>query len=722
MSHLLQILFSTAFWAVIVFITIVVMVVLTYLYCAEPKLQKLFIIAWLILLVLHFIGLACVYTSVSQAQNQMVRTLNILSDYFLFEFPINYASIPHDVSIDDPLYKEGLAYLSALQEEIEWIAAVYTFQENQNGDFVLVISPGSDLNQNNKIDLSEPPDPPGTAFIPDSPFVISKIKQILHGEKRGITDPYKDNWGRWITIFHPLYNSDGKVIAVLAIDFWGDDWEKTFFFARVWPSLFYGSFLIYFFFQFGFLLRYRNEEKNLRYYSYELEKILKDTERIQHQLNSLDQNKREFLENVHDAISVHIQQLSESMTQLQTLSIQQKNNRSQNQLLSLETLLNNIQSTGSNLLAFLDNIHTYSSIDLNYLPSQLETVPLKEFLQTINDSLNNYLKQKRNLDLHLIINEAVPEMVLIPFQIFMKIVMELLGNAIQFTHSGTITLRVSVKYPGQSQISTANEQSSGKVPSSIIPGYLFTSTFEEEPISDQLTYLKITVSDTGCGIGERHLETLFKPFHRRHNENHSHHHHQSVLTFGLCTVKRLIQIIGGRIWVESHHKHGSTFSFLLPFVLPAAQQVNENIRHKTPKVPVRPLDGLRILVVNESIANQVFITTILIEAGATTECVDNGTEAIELVCKEQQQGRYFDLIVMDSYMLQTSGVQVIYEIRNQGFMCPVILLGSAFGQQPHWHPAANNAFVSKPIDRQRLIQTITTLTKNKQTVIFNNKK
>jgi signal transduction histidine kinase len=399
-------------------------------------------------------------------------------------------------------------------------------------------------------------------------------------------------------------------------------------------------------------------------------------ERIQHQLDSSDRNKREFLENIHDVISVQIQQLSESMTQLQTLRIQPQNGQLQNQLLSVGSILDNIHETSSELLAFLDNIHIYSTIDLTSPPSRWEEVPLKVFFQAINESLSHHLKQQHSLDLTINIDEAVPENVLIHFQFFIKIIMELLNNAVRFTQSGKITLRVLVKYPDQSQSTTTNRQinEDNDFSSSVIPSYLFLNTFEEEPISDQLPYLKITVSDTGCGIGAKHLETLFKPFHRQDNNNSF---HQSVLTFGLCTAKRLTQIIGGRIWVESHPKHGSSFSILLPFALPASQQQqpvnNESVQHKASKVPVRPLDGLRILVVNESVANQVFITTILIEAGATTECVNSGADAIKRIGNEQQLGRYFDLILMDSYMLQMSGYQVIYEIRNQGFMHPVIL-------------------------------------------------
>ncbi|MDR3196289.1 MAG: response regulator [Planctomycetaceae bacterium] len=718
MSYLLHAFFSTAFLGIIVLITIVVMIVLTYVYCAESKHRRWFVFAWLIFLVLHFIGLACVYTSVQQAKNRMIRTLNILSDHFIFNFPVDYISIPYNVSADDPLYKEGLEYIYELQEEIDWIAAIYTFQKNRNGEFLLVLSPQADLNRDNEISGEiEYVNPPGSIFIPDSQSVISKIQQVFEEGTQEITEPYKDRWGEWITVLRPLYNSNGEVVTVFGIDFWASDWEHTFFFARMWPTLFYESFLIYFFFQFSLLLKHRTQEKNLRYYSFELEKLLKDTGRVQHQLNSLDQNKREFLENVHDTISVHIRQLSESMTQLQTLRIQQKNNQSQNQPLSLEAILDNIHETSSTLLAFLDNIHIYSTIDLTHLPSHLESVALKEFFQTIDESMNDYLKQKRNLDLQVSIDEGVPNVVLIHFQFFMKIIMELLNNAVRFTQAGKIILRVSVKHPGQSQITTTSDkQLNEHDSSSVIPGYLFLSSFEEEPISDQLPYLKITISDTGCGIGTKHLETLFKPFHRQNNNNSL---PQSALTFGLCTVKRLTQIIGGRIWVESCLQQGSSFSLLLPFVLPASQQVNdETFPHKTQEVPVRPLDGLRILVVNESVANQVFITTVLIEAGVTTECVGNGAEAIECIWEEQQHGRYFDLVLMDSYMLQMSGYQVIYELRNQGFMRPVILLGSAFDRQPRLHPASNSAFVGKPIDCQRLIQTIVTLTKNRKKVTF----
>jgi CheY-like chemotaxis protein len=181
--------------------------------------------------------------------------------------------------------------------------------------------------------------------------------------------------------------------------------------------------------------------------------------------------------------------------------------------------------------------------------------------------------------------------------------------------------------------------------------------------------------------------------------------------------------MGGKIEAISHPEQGSSFFLLLPFVLSVTQQPdNELIPHKTRKTPARPLDGMRILVVNESVANQVFMTTILIDAGATTECVNNGTDAIERIQTEQLQGRYFDLVLMDSSMIQMSGYQVIYELRNRGFMRPVILLGSAYDKPLRLPPLTNNVLLRKPIDRIQLIQTITAMTQKNKTQPFSKKK
>ncbi|MDR2705584.1 MAG: response regulator [Planctomycetaceae bacterium] len=719
---MLLLLFSWTFLVVIIAITFVAMVILTYLYGAEKKLRQWLCIAWLIFLVLHIIGVMCVRTSVQQSQNRTMQLLNSLCDHLLFDFPIEYASIPYTISTEEPLYQEGLSFLFELHQDVKGICAVYTLQENENGDIVFCLSPQVDLNRDNKIEGElEEAEPPGLLFPPGLSLVQSKIKQILREGDSGITEPYHDRWGRWITMLRPLRNSEGKIVSVFAVDFWGEDWEQTFFFARVWPMLFYESFLIYFFFQLLLLLKHRTQEKNLHSYSYELEKLLKDTERVQRQLDSVDQNKRDFMENVYEMSFIHIQHLTTGIEQLQLSRTPNKLSISPD-IPTPETILGNIHDTCAEMIAFLDNIHIYSTLDWQHIPSHFDSVPLKDFLQSIGDSLNRYLKRKSHLSLHVYIDDAIPDLVLIHFQYFMKILMELLNNAIRFTPSGKIELRVSVKYPGQSlvSISTLDEIPENAFSSSMIPGYLFYDAYEEEPISDQLPYLKITVSDTGCGIEKKFQESLFKPFHK---QDGNHVAKKSILTFGLCTVKRLAQMIGGRIWVNSSPGQGSSFSFLLPFALPMSPQADqENISHKTYNIHSRPLNGLRILVVNESVANQVFIATILIEAGATTESVNNGMKAIERVQAEQQRGRFFDLILMDSYMLQMNGYQVIYELRNRGFMRPVILLGSTFDKPPQLHPVACSTMIRKPIDRQHLIQTITALTKRKRNTFFRREK
>ncbi|MDR1923456.1 MAG: response regulator, partial [Planctomycetaceae bacterium] len=735
---LLQSFFSPTFLTVIVVVTVGLMVVLTYLYRRERRLWQWFFIAWVIFIVLHLIGILCVRTSVQQTRNRMIRTLNVLTDYLVFEFPSRYASLSYDISMDDPVYQEGLLFLQNMQSNMDLAATIYMIQKNRNGKIVLSFSPSLDLNRDGKIEGKlEIADPPGFPFKPDSPSVLQKIESVLSSGESAITEKYADQWGEWITVLRPWRNENGEITAVLAVDFWGEDWEQTFYFARVWPTLFYESFLIYFFFQFIILLKHRTQEKNLRYYSYELEKLVKDTERIQRQLDSADQNKREFLENVHDAIQIHIKELSRWIEQLQAARNQ---NKPDAQSPSLETILTNIHKTSSDLMGFLDNIHIYSTIDLLHVPTRLTSVRLKDVFRMIDLSLSEYLKRDRNLDLQVYIDDTIPDLVLIHFQYFMNIILELLNNAIHFTEAGKIEIRVSIKHPGQSQITTQFEEDK---PSSVIPGYLFLDSFEEEPLSDQLPYLKITVSDSGCGISSKHMESLFKPFHKqddkhdnkqddkqnqntnqddKHNNKHNDKHNEkqkdhdsynmSVMKFGLCTAKRLTQIIGGRIWVESHPRLGSSFSLLLPFVLPASQLVSgEYVHYENRAAPVRPLNGLRILVVDSSVANQVFITTILIEAGASTETVNNGIEAIERLQTGRQQGNFFDVILLDSHMHQMSGYQTIYNIRNRGFMRPIILMGSAFDKVTHLHPLENCALVRKPIDRQRLIQTIITLAK-----------
>ena len=249
-----------------------------------------------------------------------------------------------------------------------------------------------------------------------------------------------------------------------------------------------------------------------------------------------------------------------------------------------------------------------------------------------------------------------------------QVLINLLGNAIKFTESGEVALRVA-------------PDAGSSVP----------------------TALRFTVSDTGIGIPSEKLGQVFEPFTQADSSTTRRFGGSGL---GLTISKRLVELMGGRIWAESTVGKGSVFAFAVPFESWAAAD-------RRTAAPAgtgfnAPLPALRILLAEDSPDNCTITMAYLEDTPYRVDIAENGA----IACEKFIAGRY-DLVLMDRQMPIMDGLTATRTIRaweqaNDRLPTPIIALtASALKRDREMCLAAGcTAFLTKPIKQEVLLQAI----------------
>ncbi len=266
-----------------------------------------------------------------------------------------------------------------------------------------------------------------------------------------------------------------------------------------------------------------------------------------------------------------------------------------------------IQLSADSLLTIINDILDFSKIEARKL--RLETIEfdLRKYLDQTLKSLAVRAYQK-GLEVICDVAPGVPETLIGDPVRLMQIVVNLIGNAIKFTDSGEIVLRVTKE--------GAQQKGAG---------------------------LQFTVSDTGVGIPEDKQKQIFEAFTQADG---SCTRKYGGTGLGLSISSQLVAMMGGKIWVESVAGRGSSFSFTASFGV--ADQ--ENTDHSR-----LDLRGRRVLVVDDNATNTRVLQGLLNNWGADTVVVYDAAAAFEEVQRNQRKGTPFSLILLDAEMPGTSG-------------------------------------------------------------------
>ena len=350
----------------------------------------------------------------------------------------------------------------------------------------------------------------------------------------------------------------------------------------------------------------------------------------------------------------------------------------------LETPLNNeqlgyvetIHASGQSLLTIINDILDFSKIESNKM--ELENLPfdLRACIENALDLLGAKAVEKQ-LDLAYQVDDEIPAMVLGDVTRLGQVLVNLISNGIKFTSAGEVVIQVKVE--------------SSTKPATVTP------PTESSPAPTKPWELHFFVRDTGIGIPPDRMDRLFKSFSQA---DASTTRQYGGTGLGLAISKRLVELMGGRMWVESVPEQGSTFHFVVPF-------------HSSPeaarfalKGPQPQLADLRVLIVDDNPTNRRILTLQTGKWGMIPCGAQSGAQALEWL----RQGESFDVALIDMQMPAMDGLMLAREIRALpgALLMPLILLTSA-GVRADNPALASVAFAScltKPIKPVQLHEAL----------------
>ena len=284
-----------------------------------------------------------------------------------------------------------------------------------------------------------------------------------------------------------------------------------------------------------------------------------------------------------------------------------------------------------------------------------------------------------------------------------QILVNLVGNAIKFTSTGSV--RLVTRFVEDSRIRGFNASSdSGDPPSATI------GSSASRPLSP---FLQFDVIDTGIGMYPEQIEKIFKPFVQA-DETMTRNFGGTGL--GLAISQRLAKMLGGDITVDSTPNKGSTFSVTIATGsldgMPMLEHPsNATTVHPDPPTSVKSAErklDCRILLAEDGPDNQRLISFLLRKAGAHVEVAENGKIAAEKALETLQAGNPFDVILMDMQMPVMDGYCATTLLRQEGYTHPIIALTAhAMAQdRDKCLNAGCDEYATKPINRQALLELI----------------
>jgi CheY-like chemotaxis protein len=325
-----------------------------------------------------------------------------------------------------------------------------------------------------------------------------------------------------------------------------------------------------------------------------------------------------------------------------------------------------IRQNGNQLLELLNEFLDLTRIEGGRL--RLDSIAFSP--RSLLDEAISFMKvgaDEKELLLNLRLPDGLPQEIRSDPHRLRQVLYILLGNAIRFTARGSIEL-------------------------------LVTRVKDDSDID----FLQYDITDTGVGISPEHMQELFQPF-------------LNTLTptvgrfggtgLGVSLAKKLTELLGGSINVQSVVGEGTTFSIRIPCEMIMPTGITQRPKEST--TPRQTLD-CKLLLAEDNKSNQMLISMVLRKSGATVDIASNGREAIDKIHSAAGMDNPYDLILMDLLMPNLDGLETTRLLREEGFERPIVALTARTSEADRERCLSNgfNAFLTKPLDRQSLISEI----------------
>ncbi len=330
--------------------------------------------------------------------------------------------------------------------------------------------------------------------------------------------------------------------------------------------------------------------------------------------------------------------------------------------------LKNIKTSGDSLLMIVNDLLDSSKIEAGKMEIIEDSYELRPMLENVKMIVENRIDTKP-IEVIIDVDNRIPNWLVGDALRIRQILINLMNNAVKFTEKGSITLKIWVE----------KENSEGY-------------------------FVHFSVRDTGQGIRKENLKKLFEAFSQVDKKKN---HNKEGTGLGLYISKEFIQMMGGRLSVDSEYGKGTEFFFT---IFQKRSDVTEGKTQDTKDISEKSFDNISVLIVDDNVLN-IKIETIMLESlGVTVESAISGEKAIELV-----QDKHFDIIFMDYMMPYMDGLETTRHIRsmanddkldNRDYYArvPIIALSGDSMEESvqQFMQAGMNDSIEKPVEKDKL--------------------
>jgi PAS domain S-box-containing protein len=327
--------------------------------------------------------------------------------------------------------------------------------------------------------------------------------------------------------------------------------------------------------------------------------------------------------------------------------------------------LNAVKYSADSLLSVINEVLDFSKIEVGRLALDPIDFNLRDHLGHAMKSLAVGAHQK-DLELACFVPPELPEFVIGDPVRLRQVVLNLAGNAIKFTDQGEVVLRV-----------------------------------EAEPGAADSLDLHFTVTDTGIGIPKDKQKLIFEPFTQADTSTTRRYGGTGL---GLSISMRLIEMMGGRIWLESEAGKGSTFHFTARF------GVVKHAGTRPSLVGPAVLDKMRVLVVDDNATNRQILEKTLSYWNMRPTAVSNATAALNTLHEARAAGVPFSLMVADCHMPEVDGFMLVEQIQRSPDLSSLVTImltsGGQRGDGARCKQLGIAAYLIKPVLQADLLDAL----------------
>lgn len=406
---------------------------------------------------------------------------------------------------------------------------------------------------------------------------------------------------------------------------------------------------------------FRLQRKSLKILQDRNKVIDENNKKIEISMKMLEDAKEEAEKNARiksEFLSIMSHELRTPMNAVlgMTQVIMEENPR-KDQLENLET----IKISAQNLLDIINDILDYNRLESGKIFLEHKDFSLKNLMAKLFRIFSYSMKQK-GLTLNYNYDSSLGESFIGDEIRLGEIITNLIGNAIKFTDSGAIT--VDIKKIGN---------------------------------KPNTSLIRFSVKDTGIGISQQNITNIFDSFTQEKTDTTRKYGGTGL---GLSIVKKLLELMNGRIFVESKVGEGSKFYFEIE--LENSEKKFEQVIKEPESAPTK-VNLSKILIVEDNTVNQLVMKKMLKNTGIEIDIADNGKIGFEKVLQNK-----YDLVFMDLLMPEMDGYEATKEIRNFNKDIPIVALTADVmkGVEAKTKEAGMNNYLTKPVKKDELLKIL----------------